>query len=101
MNKLLKGVAITFIIFFLSLYLSRYSDNYYENKKILTEKAISQYEKDLKEGKRSQVKDYIKEEKDYNNNASKIGKKASKFIETIFHNGLKYAMKYLEYLQDS
>lgn len=101
MNNLLKGIAVLFIIFFLSLYFSKYNTNYYENKKLLTEKAITQYEKDLKEGKYIQSKNYIEEEKDYNNKVSNIGKKASKIIENVFHKGLKYAMKYLRYLENS
>ncbi len=101
MNNISKGVGVLFAIFFLSLYLSKYNTDYYENKKVLTDKAISQYEKDLKEGKYIQSKNYIEEEKNYNNKASNIGKKASKFIEIVFRKGLKYAMKYLKYLESS
>ena len=101
MNNLLKGLILMFMIFFLALYFSRYNNEYYENKRILTEEAIIQYEKDLKEGKNIQVEKYLEVEKDYNNKVSKIGKKASKFIENAFRKGLKYAMKYLEYLGDS
>ena len=51
MNKLLKVIGLLIIIFFLSLYFSKYSSNYYNDKTNLTEEAIKRYEKDLKEGK--------------------------------------------------
>ena len=37
---------------------------YYENKNVLTEEAIIQFEKDIKEGKNINVSTYLKEEKD-------------------------------------
>ena len=95
MNNILKIIGIIVIIFFLSLYFSRYSNNYYEDKTNLTEKAIEKYEKDLKEGKKIDPNNYIVEEKNYNNKASTIGLKASKFIENTFSYGLKHIMKYL------
>ena len=45
MNNILKGVGALFIIFFLSIYFSKYNTNYYENKSLLTDKAISQDKK--------------------------------------------------------
>lgn len=101
MKNLLKGLFTITIILFLSLYFSKYNSDYYENKRILTEEAIAQFEKDLKEGKEINAKNYITEEKDYNNKASKIGIKMSNTIEKTFNKSLKYLMKYLEKLDNS
>ena len=95
MNKLLKVIGLLIIIFFLSLYFSKYSSNYYNDKTTLTEEAIKRYEKDLKEGKNINSSNYIIEEKNYNNKASIIGLKTSKLIENTFSYGLKHIIKYL------
>lgn len=95
MNRLLKiGVVIILIAFF-SLFLSRYN-NYYENQKVLTDEAIKRFEQDLKDGKEIVASNYLKEEKNYNNKASKIGIKTSNFIEKSFDKGLSFLMNYLE-----
>ena len=96
MNKLLKVIGLLIIIFFLSLYFSKYSSNYYNDKTTLTEEAIKRYEKDLKEGKNINSSNYIIEEKNYNNKASIIGLKTSKLIENTFSYGLKHIIKYLD-----
>lgn len=98
MNKLFKGIIIVVLIFFFSLFFSRYN-NYYENKKVLTDSAIERFEKDLKEGKEIVASNYIEEDKDYNNRISSIGIKASKIIEGTFNKGMRFLMKYIEKLQ--
>lgn len=100
MKNLLKVIAVIVLILFFSLFFSRYN-NYYENKKVLTDKAIEKFEKDLKEGKKIVASNYLEEEKNYNNKASKIGLKTSKLIEKTFDKGLGLMMKYLEKLQNS
>lgn len=96
MNNILKVVIVLLIIFFLSLYFSKYNNDYFENKNNLTEEAIKRYEKDLKEGKNINPDNYKIEEKNYNNKASIIGLKTSKLIENTFSYGLKYIVKYLD-----
>ena len=96
MNKLLKFIGIIIIILFLSLYFSKYSNSYYEEKTLLTEESIKQYEKDLKTGKNIVSNNYIPKEKDYNNKASKLGIKTSKLIEDLVNNTLKYIVKYMD-----
>ena len=96
MNKLLKFIGIIIIILFLSLYFSKFSNSYYEEKAILTEESIKQYEKDLKNGKNIVSNNYIPKEKDYNNKASKLGIKTSKLIEDLVNNTLKYIVKYMD-----
>lgn len=96
MNKLLKIIVIIIIIFFLSLYFSNYNNDYYENKTYLTEEAIKKYEKDLKDGKNITSNNYVPKDKDYNNNASKIGLNSSNLIDKIINTSLKYLSKYLD-----
>lgn len=100
MKNLIKGVGIVVLILFFSLFFSRYN-NYYENKKVLTDEAIERFERDLKDGKEIVASNYLEEEKNYNNKASKIGLKTSKAIEKTFNKGLGLIMKYLESLQNS
>lgn len=94
MKKIIKILMIILLVFFFSLYFSRYI-NYQENRSILTDAAIKQFENDLREGKEIDPNNYIIEEKDYNNKASRIGRKTSKFIEKSFTKSLKYIMHYL------
>ena len=101
MKNLIKLLFIVFLIFFLSLYFSNYNNSYYENKKILTDEAIERFEKDLKEGKEINAKDYLPKEKDYNNKASKLGIEISNVIEKTFKKSLKIFMKYLEKVSNS
>lgn len=96
MNKVIRIILIIIITLFLSLYFSNYSNEYYENKTYMTEEAIKNYEKDLKEGKNIVSKKYLPKEKDYNNSASKLGLKSSNFLEKIINKGLKYMAKHLE-----
>ncbi|MBQ9019179.1 MAG: hypothetical protein IJ097_02570 [Bacilli bacterium] len=96
MNKVFKLLGIVIIILFLSLYFSKYNNEYYENKNDLTEEAIKKYEKDLKEGKKIIPSEYIPKEKDYNNTVSRMGMKASRIIEKIINNSVKYAVKYID-----
>lgn len=96
MNKIVKVILLVITILFLSLYFSNYNNNYYETKTYLTEEAIKKYEKDLKENKNILSNNYIPEEKNYNNNFSKIGIKTSSFIENIINKTLKYIVKSIE-----
>lgn len=100
MNKILKVVGILLVIMFFSIYFSRYNNSYYENKNILTEEAIVQFENDLKEGKTIKPSSYLKQEKDYDNKASSIGMKTSNIIEKSFKKTLKFLFKCLEKLDE-
>ena len=101
MNNIIKLFFIGILILFLALYFGKYTTTYYENKKVLTEEAIEQYEKDLKEGKEIHPEDYQIQEKNYNNNISKLGIKTSKFIENSFHKMMKFIMNELNKYTDS
>ncbi len=93
MNNLIKIILFILLVFFLSLYFSNYTTSYNENKKVLTEEAIKDYEKDLQEGKEIIPGNYIVKEKNYNNKVAMIGMKTSKFIENSFHKIIKWMMK--------
>ena len=99
MNRVIKLILQLLLILFLALFFSKYSTEYNEEKATLTEMAIKEYEKDLKEGKEIDSKKYLVEEKDYNNTISKIGRKISFTIEKSFAKGFHYLMKYLDHLQ--
>ena len=99
MKKIANLFLILLLIMFFSLYFSRYT-NYQESKTILTDQAIKQFENDLKSGKEINPNNYIEKEKNYNNKASRIGRKTSKLIETGFSKSLKYIMKYVENLDN-
>ena len=101
MNRIGKVLIQVLIIFFLSLFLSKYNMEYNENKKILTEQAIVEYEKDVREGKDILAKKYQPEEKNYNNKAANMGRKLSSVIEKVFQKGFDCFMRYLNYLQES
>lgn len=59
---------------------------YTESKKsTLTEDAIKRFEEDVSAGKKISAKDYLSEEKNYNNNLSHIGMKISNYIEKGFN----------------
>lgn len=73
---------------FLCLYITQ-ALGYYEftnNKKTtLTTKGIEKFEQDLKEGKKIDAKDYIEEEKNYNNLLSRTSLTISNTIEKTFN----------------
>jgi hypothetical protein len=96
MNKILKLLGVILVIMFLSVYFSRYNNNYYANQNVLTEEAIVKFEQDIKEGKDITVSSYLKEEKNYDNKLSKIGLKISNGIEIGFKKGLKFLFKSME-----
>ena len=96
MKRLIKLIGIILLIFFLALYLSSYNTSYYENKNILTEDAIKRFEKDLKEGKKINVNNYIEKEKNYNNKVSTYTLKLSNLIDKCINKSLRLVLKYLE-----
>ena len=96
MKRLIKLIGIILLIFFLALYLSSYNTYYYENKNILTEDAIKRFEKDLKEGKKINVNNYIEKEKNYNNKVSTYTLKLSNLIDKCINKSLRLVLKYIE-----
>lgn len=101
MKKIFNLVTVALIILFLSLYFSKNNNEYYINKKVLTDEAIERFEKDLKNGKKIKASDYLPKEKDYNNKVSKLGLKTSSLIEKAFTKSLKLFAKYISKLENS
>ena len=86
-------VIFTLIILYTVLYITQATGYYeYTNRKTntLTEKAVEQFEKDLKAGKKVSASDYIKEENDYNNKMSKGGVFLSSAIGSVFDSVMKF-----------
>lgn len=79
--------SVLFILF-ISLYVTQ-ATGYYEfnnsKKTTLTNDAIKKFEKDIKEGKQISAKNYLEEEKEYNNKISTTSLMISKTIEKSFN----------------
>ena len=96
MNKILKGLLLSLIVLFLSLYLGRYLNTYNQNNSTLTDEAIMRFEEDLKNNKEIIPSNYLPKEKNYDNKISRLGIKTSNVIENSFKNVLRYFLRYLE-----
>ena len=101
MNKLIKYILIIILIVFACSYIIS-TTGYYEynlqNKKILTTKSIEQFEQDVKDGKKINIKDYTKEnEIDYSNkltnNTTKLSIKINKLMRTNMKNIFNHISK--------
>lgn len=94
--KIFKLLVIILIVSFLGLYFA-YSNGYYErslnNKVLLTNEKIEQFEKDLKNNKNISLNDYIKEEKSYATKTSNMSLKISTKLENILTGGIKFIFK--------
>ena len=95
MKRIFSLFVVVLIILFLSVYMGRFYTYYYDNKSIMTNEAIERFERDIDEGKDISLEDYLVEEKNYNNRASRFGLKLSNIIEVNFNKVLKYFLRYL------
>jgi len=93
MKKTVKPLFMGIIILFLIVFMNR--NNYYENKTVLSETSIKQFEKDLQKGKTINPTNYLTKEKDYNNKATKGALEISKIIEKIVNKSLNKLFNYL------
>lgn len=95
-KKRLKYFKITLTIFFIA-YASLYILNmtgYYEGnirKRVsFTTSQIEEFEQDIANGKNIDLNDYLKDQnKDYSNNASRLGYSISKNIDLFLNKGIK------------
>ena len=98
-NNILKFTFIILILFFIGLYISQVT-GYYEytesKKTTLTKDAINRFEKDVKEGKEISAKNYLEEEKEYNNKVSKLGITVSNLIEKSFNKTMSSLFKEID-----
>lgn len=85
LRKAFRFTMTVLFFTFLALYFSQASGyiEYSNRKKVdLTEEKIKQFEEDVKEGKEIDMKDYLDtDDKDYQNNISKMGLKLSEMTE--------------------
>ena len=98
-NNILKFTFIILILLFIGLYISQVTGyyEYTESKKItLTKDAINRFEKDVKEGKEISAKNYLEEEKEYNNKVSKLGITVSNLIEKSFNKTMSSLFKEID-----
>lgn len=93
-KKLLKTIIYSIVLLFIFSYIIEES-GYYEynlnNKKNLTEKEIKEFERDVKEGKEIDLKEYLKDNKtDYSSNltrkTSNLSIKLNSYIKVILTN---------------
>ena len=99
-KKVFNIIIFCLFVLFLSLYIASESGYYeYENKEKtkLTEEKIKQFEKDLNEGKRVDLKDYLTNETyNYDNKVTKIGNKLSDIIDFSMIEGLEKTFSTIE-----
>lgn len=85
-----------FFLIFICLYFTGVSGAYQYsqyNKMIITEEAMTKFEKDIEEGKNINVENYLETVKDYSNVASKLGNKTSSFFESVMSEGIMKTFK--------
>lgn len=101
-NKIFKYIILISFITFFALYLSQ-STGYFEyknSKKVaLTNEQIKEFEKDVNEGKNIDITKYIEiNNKDYQNNLSKMGLHVSNILEKSVQKFISESFKVLEKL---
>lgn len=87
-----KFILSFLIVLFLCMYVAG-KTGYYQNKlannTLLTNEALILFEKDIAEGKKVDIKDYLKNtKKDYRNIYSKTGYQISNSIDNILNEGV-------------
>ena len=97
-NYFLYILITLFIIF--SAYMLAYNSGYYEanisRKSKITEEKLQEFEKDVKEGKEIDVKDYVQSDYvDYSSSLSKLGNRLSSSIDNFMDNGLSDFFEFL------
>lgn len=86
-KHIVRFTILVLFLLFVGLYITQ-ALGYYEftnaKKTTLTNSAIERFEKDVKEGKALDAKDYVEEEKHYNNKLSRLSLTISSTIEKSF-----------------
>lgn len=104
LKEITKLIIIVIVVSFFSLYFTTLGGYYEYNlsqKNTLTEEAIKRFEEDVKQGKQIIASNYIEEEKNYNNKATKIATEISKFISKAFNATMKFIFNQLENVVNS
>lgn len=101
-KKIFNTVVFSLFVLFVSLYIAS-SSGYYEyqneQKTEFTEEKIKQFEEDIKQGKRVDIKNYLTtNNKNYNNKVTKLGNTLSDIIDYSMMNGLEKTFNFFERL---
>lgn len=101
-SKIFSLIFFTLLISFAAIYISS-ATGYYEfeqhKKMTLTEEKIKEFEKDVKDGKEIDIKEYvINDIPNYENNVSKLGSLISLQLENFIQNGLESTFKFFNKL---
>ncbi len=99
-SDILKVVVLVVIISFLGMIIAS-TNGYYEGeleqKTILTNEAIDQFEKDVKAGKKIDINNYLENTtRDYDNRFSNTGRYISKKIEDVITTGAKKIFSFID-----
>lgn len=101
-NKFLKVIIIIIIVVFISAYYisnSGYYEYHMQQKTVLTNDKIKEFEEDVKNGKNIDEKIYLEDmDKDYSNNISNILYKISTDGTKVTRKIIKKLFKKLSYL---
>ena len=101
-EKLIKTIFTILFVIFVTIYISQ-ATGYYEyelhKKSELTKEQIQKFEKDVKEGKKVDLKKYSEyNKKDYSNKFSKAGNKFSNFTSKYVKKGIEGTFKIIDSL---
>lgn len=100
--KALKFIFFTLVLSFVCLYFAGKTGYYTKvvsRNTYLTSEAIVAFEKDVSEGKRVDLKDYIKTpKKDYRNFCAEVGFRISDGIDKLLNDGVVWVLKILKSL---
>jgi len=89
-NMFFKVLGVLFVIY-ISLYLKE-SLGYYNintKNKVLTDQAIIEFERDVKNGKSIDIKNYVGDNTNYKNFYSNLGYNLSVGVDNVLNKGLK------------
>ena len=94
--KTLRFIFYVLVFSFICLY---FAGKMVSRNTYLTSEAIIAFEKDVSEGKRVDIKDYIKTpKKDYRNFCSEVGFRISDGIDKLLNDGVVWLLKILKSL---
>ena len=99
-KKIFNTIIFVLFTIFVCLYFAS-NNGYYEyknkEKSELTKEKIKQFEKDIKNGKKVDLKDYLTtENKNYENKITKLGNKMSDIVDYSMKNSLEKTFNFFE-----
>lgn len=101
-KKIFNTCLFCLFVLFVSLYIASNSGYYeYQNKEQVkfTEEKMKEFEDDLKNGKKVDIKDYLTStDKNYNNKVTELGVAMSDFVNNGIISGLEKTFKLVEKL---